>query len=284
MTVTHPLEYPMGQPAGPRHRAEQTFDPGPAPGAGPVDPAAAWAAQWGREAQARAAEHERRQQQWQAELQALWLRGAVVSRLELFNLRHAEHAWQLRNRFGVAATAVVLLYVDPIPQWSVKVAGMLFADTEAVADPARLLYEVGQTAREVVAAGGDPRGELCENPDAMSGSATYHGVAVSMLDTPAGSWRQVQSRVLGGGPFIPGRMLGWLTDGTLLLADRYPHDHPEQCVVAASQRLPAGWGSLGRIWRYAPELADLTDPATRPLWLRLHELHSLLAQGVRNGQ
>lgn len=267
MIVTDPPGYPLGQPAGPRHAAPTTYHSG----ASGVDDRSV--AQAREDGQRRA---------WEAEMHARVLRGAAATRLELFNLRHAEHAWQLRNRFGVAATAVVLLYLDQTPQWTFRVAGKLFADSDQMTDPGRVLYDVTVTLREILAGGGDPRSEWCETPEEMTGQAVYYGAAVSLLDTPAGTWRDLKRDVVGGGPFVPGRVLAWLADGTLLAGDRFRHDHPsERYVVDASNRLAAGWGSHARLWHYRPDLAELTDPASRPLWLRLYELHTLYTGGER---
>jgi hypothetical protein len=203
-----------------------------------------------------------------------------MSRLELFNIRHADHAWQLRNRFGLAPTAVALLF-DDATAGGVRIAGKVFPDTPDVADTGRVLFEVCAAAQAIAARGGDVRVELCENPEPVSPAAVLVGVAVSLLDTPAGSWRQVLASSAGGGLNIAGRVLALLTDYTMLLADRRERHHPEHFWVRSTQPLDQSFTSLGRRWRLDPDLARVDDPDTRPVWLRLHELLGVLTGGGR---
>jgi hypothetical protein len=198
--------------------------------------------------------------------------------MELFNIRHADHAWQLRHRFGLAPTAVALLFDDPAAG-GVRIAGKVFPDTEDVSDSGRVLFEVCTAARAITAAGGDVRLELCENPEPIGPAAVLVGVAVSLLDTPAGSWRQVLATSQGGGLNIPGRVLALLTDYTMLLADRRERRHPEHFWVRSTQPLDQSFNSLGRRWCLDPGLARVDDPGTRPVWLRLHELLTVLCGG-----
>jgi hypothetical protein len=120
----------------------------------------------------------------------------------------------------------------------------------------------------------------------MSGHATYYGVAVSLLDTPAGTWREVQHRVTGGGPWVPSRILAILNDQTLIHADRYDNTAPHRYVVQASKPLNVQWGFLGFAprwaWRHDPDLVQLPDEVTRPLWIALYELHSVLLRTARH--
>jgi hypothetical protein len=161
--------------------------------------------------QAQAEELRRQQDAWQSELYARRVRATVASRLELVSVRHAEHAWQLRHRFGIAATSLALLYLDhPADGYglSIAVAGKLFARSELTADTGRLLYDVCGVAREVMTAGADPRVELCEHPDPMSEHAALIGVGVSIVDDDGGP---------GGGANSRGRVLALLVDDTMLV-------------------------------------------------------------------
>jgi hypothetical protein len=209
----------------------------------------------------------------------------VVNRLVMVNVNHAEHAWQLRHRFGIAATGVVFLYADPAAHrgWGVRVAGKLFPDTPQVADTGRVLFEVCGQARRILTAGGDVRTQLCENPDPMSQAAVPVGVAVSMLDTPAGLWRDVRNQTTGGGPNVAGRVLALLSDDTMLLVDRFERHHPEYLWVQSTGPLEPSFGVLGRRWRLAAELARVDDPATRPVWLRLAELRAVVTGTEQRG-
>jgi hypothetical protein len=218
----------------------------------------------------------RQHELWAAELQARRIRAKVASRLELVNLNHAEHAWRLRNSFGIAPTCLALVYLEPGPEFEVRIAGKVFPDTEQVTDAGKLLYDVCALAREVIAAGQDPRLEMSENPEPMSPLATFHGVALSTLDTPAGTWKEVKARTSGGCLHIPGRVLSLLADDTMMLADRLERHHPVHYFVSATGWLDAAWVGLGRTWRHAPELASLGDPSTRDLWLRLVELRGIV--------
>jgi hypothetical protein len=222
----------------------------------------------------------RQWQVWQAEQHAQQVRAAVAARLELVSLNHAEHAWALRNSFGIAATATALMYVDGD---RVAVAGKLFPDGEQVADTSRVLFDVCQKARQVMAAGSDPRVEMSENPDPMSESAMLVGVAVSLLDTPGGTWTQVRQRTTGGGLNIPGRVLALLVDDTMMLADRVERHHPEHYHVAISAYADRSFQRLGRRWTHVPQLVAVDDSQTRPLWLRLWELRAILT-GAEHGR
>jgi hypothetical protein len=278
-TVTSPQ--PPGH--GPRHRADHNPTP-PGHRVPPQRPAPeaehAWWVPSPEEARLR--EEER----WEAESRRL--RGEVATRLERFSGNHAEHAWQHRNSFRLASTAVALLYldVDDGQQWTVRVAGKVFADSDRVAEPMLVLRDMAAAVRDVVASGGDPRLELCERPEEMSAHATYYGVAVSLLDTPAGLWREVQQRVSGGGLWVPSRVLAILTDQTLIHADRYDDKAPHSYVVQANKPLGVQWGFLGFAprwsWKHDPDLVRLRDDATRPLWIALYELHSVLLRTARH--
>jgi hypothetical protein len=228
--------------------------------------------------QAQAEELRRQLAAWEAELYARRVRSSVAARLELLNVRHAEHAWQLRHQFGIAPTSLALLYLDHPPDGrglSIAVAGKLFARGEQATDTGRLLFDVSRVARDVIAAGGDPRLELCEHPDPISEHANLIGVAVSIVDDDGGP---------GGGANSRGRVLALLVDDTMLLGQRWERHHPEHFFVDANTLLDASFSRLGRRWRHNPELGELADPLTRPIWLRLAELLHILtnqADGAR---
>jgi hypothetical protein len=220
--------------------------------------------------QAQADELRRQQAAWQSELYARRVRATVASRLELVSVRHAEHAWQLRHQFGIAPTSLALLYLDHPSDGrglSVAVAGKLFARSELTADTGRLLYDVCGVAGDVVAARADPRTELCEHPDPMSEHAALIGVGVSIVDDDG--WP-------GGGANSRGRVLALLADDTMLLGQRRERHHPEHFFVDTNAVLDASFTRLGRRWRHHPGLGELTDPLTRPVWLRLAELRGIL--------
>jgi hypothetical protein len=219
---------------------------------------------------AQAEELRRQQPAWQSELYARRVRASVASRLELVSVRHAEHAWQLRHQFGIAPTSLALLYLDHPPHGgglNVAVAGKLFARSELSADTGRLLYDVCGAARDVMAVGSDPRIELCEHPDPMSEHAALIGVGVSIVDDDGGP---------GGGANSRGRVLALLVDDTMLAGQRWQRHHPEHFFVDTNAVFDASFTRLGRRWRHHPGLSELTDPLTRPVWLRLHELRAIL--------
>jgi hypothetical protein len=203
-------------------------------------------------------------------LYARRVRSSVAARLELLNVRHAEHAWQLRHQFGIAPTSLALLYLDHPPDGgglSIAVAGKLFARGEQTSDTGRLLFDVCRVARDVIAEGGDPRLELCEHPDPMSEHATLIGVGVSIVDDDGGP---------GGGANSRGRVLAVLVDDTMLLGQRWERHHPEHFFVDANTVLDAAFSRLGRRWRVDHRLGELADPLTRPIWLRLAELRTIV--------
>jgi hypothetical protein len=220
----------------------------------------------------------------QAELRNRYVRGEVARRMRLFNLNHADNAWQLRHSFGIAPTAVALLYVDPVAP-HVRVAGRLLADGPQVADPTRVLYDLTLVARDVLAAGGDPRSEMSEIPERMSPDAYYCGVAVSMLDTPEGSWQAVR-RQASSASSVPGRCLMLLTDATMMLADRREPHRVDHYTVRTSQLLDPASGPMGEDnWLLTPGLGEFSagDPL-RPVWIRLYDLHAALAGGAPYGR
>jgi hypothetical protein len=281
MRVTSPHPAGRPDPAGPRHRATDTAWTIPQQaGADHVQTAAMAAEQrrrqyeewqrWDEQQRAQRAEAER----------AAWLHGTAAMRLRLVNLRHAEYAWRLRASHGIAATAVALLYVDTVPQLDIRVAGKMFPDSDEVADPATLLADLGDEVRTIRAEGTDPRTALSEHPDPMSPQAVFYGAAVSLLDTPAGAWREVRGKVTRPGA-IPGRVLALLVDGTGLLADRFEHHQPVNYRVAATHPADPGWAGLGRTWHPVPDLLHTQDPALAAIWYHLHQLTTILAGAGR---
>jgi hypothetical protein len=223
----------------------------------------------------------------QAELSAQRVRGLVAMRVKLLSSNHAFNAWELRNSYGLSPVAVALLYADPQPDqtMAIRAAGRMFPADPDVSDSTRVLYGLAGIARGVMAAGQDPRVEMSENPDAMSPQAVYCGVAVSLLDTPDGLWRDVR-RTVKRPDAIPGRCLVYLTDTTMMLADRREPHSLNHYVVTSTRYLDAGWMADGhQRWHHYPGLATShDDEATRAVWTCLYDLHVALVEGYWHGR
>jgi hypothetical protein len=202
--------------------------------------------------------------------------------LELLSVRHACEAWERRNQVGIAATAVALLYEDHDPATGavVRVAGKVLPESDQTADAQRVVYDLARVAGDVAHQGGDPR-TMCENPEPMTWQARLVGVAVSLLDTPQGTWAQLRASMTMsvGGFDIPGRVLALLGDDTMLLLDRLSRTRVEYLTVASNAIVDDFSHRLGRRWRFVPQLAQLDDPMTRGVWLRLAQLRHVLAGG-----
>src|SRR5262249_25091269 len=143
------------------------------------------------------------------------------------------HAWRHRRDRPVAPHALGFLYADPIPPaedgrryYHVVAATRMVNDDPAVRDLPALLYRLAALARErylPTPGGFDPAVHMTTHQDEPSGAARYIGLGVSTLDTPAGTWDDVQASA-GGADEVPGRCYALLCDGTAILADRGGRD------------------------------------------------------------
>ena len=150
------------------------------------------------------------------------LRTEVVNGLIRMNWNHANQAWQRRRRDPLSPHALVFFYAEPPtgqpPRYELRTAARLFlaADGKRLA---MLLYEMAGVIRDHLAAGRDPRTHVFSWHDPMSAHARYVGLGVSSLDTPDGSWDEMQ-RTAGSDMDVPGRCYARLVDGSTMLIDR----------------------------------------------------------------
>ena len=208
------------------------------------------------------------------------VRNQVVVRLVRMNLRHAAHAWEHRRDRPVAPHAVCFLYVDRRPAEAqgefleVVAATRMFNDDPTVQDLPRLLHRLTVLARDRYAGtpgGFDPAVQMTGHHDQSSGAATYIGLGVSTLDTPAGGWAQMQQAATGPED-IAGRCLALLTDHTAMVLDRgASRDAFGAVSVHSTTDLNVAPGLAGRAWIHHRDVS--TMPASADVWDRLHELH-----------
>ncbi len=213
------------------------------------------------------------------------LRNKVVNRLNMANGLFARQAWERRRRDPLGPHALVFCYAEPPVGEPARCALRIAARLFLAADESRLpllLYEMVHVARNVLQAGGDPRTDLSNWHDPMSGRAFYVGVGVSSLDTPAATWRQVQETA-NGELDIPGRCYAQLVDGSRLLIDRLAHRDFGKVVIGSTHLISDVSGEPLRRWTYDFDLADphRQDPATRDTWQWLDQLHHVILRGSR---
>lgn len=278
MTVTPPRDatrhgsaWANGWPAAQRQSAPRAGEhfgvgrPPPAAGTttGPVDPEAERRAERGLE-----------EARWQL------VRGAVVDRLWKFNAHHNTHTWLSRDdRLPVAAHGVAFFFRQPARNgngFELRTATRLVLADASVERPEVMLFELAEVARAYRAGGGlEVRVQMANRCESMSPFATYLGVGLSTLDTPAGTWTQV--RTTAAGPLdVPGRGYALLTDGTAVLLERRQRRDLEPVAVHTNHPLVGPQGlSIG--YRWLPSLTDEhTGPGTGILWHRLIELHHVI--------
>lgn len=274
-----------GQPA----HATRHAPPPPTTGWPPPYPPAAAYPGDGSQAQQALAEAEAKAEQARREVER---RNMVVDALRALNSVHAQEAFDRQGRDPLGPHALAFFYHDPGSD-RVASAVRLFLDDAQFADPARLVWEMRRVADGYRARPGglDPRRHLATHVEAMPYGYTYFGVGLSTLDTPAGRqrdgspaggpWAQVQQRA--GSVFdLPGRCLGLLADGTMLLLDRHV-GADRRLEIRSTHTLETQLGQAMRMWTWDRDLPNLADPHTREIWIQLHHLHSLIA-GAGHGR
>lgn len=166
------------------------------------------------------------------------VRNAAVTRLMGMNAMHGMHAFEhLRqgdNRIGPHAIAFLYRDIDLValqreyratgepPPYAVRAATRLFPDGQEVSSLTALLGSMIDIASDYLDGGRgfDPRLCMSDRRDpAMSNRAEYIGIGISSLDSPAGTWEQIQQRAVS--PLdVPGRGYIYLYDGTRIIFDR----------------------------------------------------------------
>jgi len=207
------------------------------------------------------------------------LRYQVVSGLIRLNWNHASEAWQRRRRDPLSPHVLVFFFAEPPvglpPRCELRTAARLFlaADGQRLAV---LLYEMARVARDHLAAGHDPRTHIFSWHDEMSAHARYLGLGVSSLDTPAGTWNEVQ-RSADSDLDLPGRCYARLVDGSTLLLDRLARNEFGASNVWTTHPTYDVSGMRQRRWDFDRDLAESGDydPDFRATWHWLIQLHNV---------
>jgi len=212
------------------------------------------------------------------------VRNQVVDRLLRMSVRHAAHAWRHRRDRPIAPNAIAFLYADPVPiadgqqvqYFKVVAATRMVNDDPTVRDLPRLLHRLAALARErylPTPGGFDPATHMTNHHDQASGSAQYIGLAISTLDTPAGSWDEIQSTATGTED-LPGRGYALLVDHSAILIDRAANREAYGTIsIHSTGDLNVAWGMAGRMWIRHPDVSSM--PAPPDAWERMYELHAL---------
>jgi hypothetical protein len=211
------------------------------------------------------------------------IRSQVVDRLVRMSIRHGGHAWRCRRDRPVAPHAIGFFYADPARVgadgrqfFTVVAATRMVNDEPGVRDLPRLLYRLAALARDrylPTPGGFDPATQMTTHQDRSSGVAQYIGLGVSTLDTPAGSWDEVQATAADQRD-IPGRCYALLLDHTAILVDRGAARETFGAVaVRSTGDLNVAPGVPDRMWIHHPNVASMPAPAD--VWERMYELHAL---------
>ncbi|MEJ3743111.1 hypothetical protein WEI85_07480 [Actinomycetes bacterium KLBMP 9797] len=207
------------------------------------------------------------------------LRNKVANRLHEMSWKHAQAAWERRRKDPIGAHALALFYAEPPhgdpPRCELRTCIRLFLGADEQHLP-RLLFEMAGVASRHLRAGGDPRTELVNSCEPMSSSAAYVGIGVSSLDTPNGTWPQVQ-RTAYSDMDVPGRCWAVLYDGTRIVVDRFAKQNYGQVDIQSTQVLHDVSGQLRRRWR--PLNEPNADEDTIYTWRFLRELHEVITSG-----
>jgi hypothetical protein len=147
------------------------------------------------------------------------MRNGVLLRMREMNTRHGMHAFDLRSGAdALGPHSVAFLYRDA--DGAIRAATRLFRDDTEVRHLPTLLWTLAQIARQYVERGGfDPRTVMAHRHDKMSPQAQYIGVGVSSLNTLAGDWVDIRSRIESALQ-VAGSSYTRLVDGSRMILDR----------------------------------------------------------------
>jgi len=206
----------------------------------------------------------------------------------LMNWNQAKEAWQRRRRDPLNPHVVVFFFAEPPTVWpsrcELRVAARLFlaGDEQRLA---LLLHDLVPVVAAHFEAGRDPDDVVFSWSDPRSALARYAGVGVSSLDTPAGSWEQVQKRVESDMD-VPGRCYALLVDGSTLLVDRLARQDFGAYRVWASHPVLDASGQRQRWATTAHDIAssDAYGPDHTAIWRWLAELNRVMAEGFHSDQ
>ena len=215
------------------------------------------------------------------------LRNKVVNRLTSMNWNQAVATWRRRRHDPLNPHVLVFFFAEPPTgrpaRCELQVAARLFpaGDEQRLA---MLLYELLPVVHDHLRAGRDPDQYLFSWHDPRSPHARYAGLGVTSLDTPAGSWEQVQ-KTAQSDMDVPGRCYAYLVDGSALLIDRLARQQFGEYRILTSHPVTDVSGGRYRPTHLARDLAvsDTYGPDNRAIWRWLSELNRLMAGGGNRG-
>jgi hypothetical protein len=212
-----------------------------------------------------------------------YLRRDVANRLEDAGWDHIREAWG-RRRDPLGPHALLLLYAgkpvgDP-PISELHVSGRVFLAGDEPKLP-HLLYDLNSIIGGHLAGGHTPHAyPISSFADPGAASADYVGLAVSSLDTPQGTWTDIQATAWTEMD-IPMRGQAMLIDGSRLQVDVFGRDRFGEVQVTTSEpisgptaRLPIkNWHRLQNPQHQTPDEAEV--------WRWMTTLHTTLLRGTR---
>lgn len=207
------------------------------------------------------------------------LRNQVANRLHQMNWLHAQEAWARRRKDPIGAHVLAFFYAEPPhddpPRCELRTCTRLFLIDDEQHLP-RLLYEMAGVSADLLPAGGDPRTEMANTCEPMSGQAAYLGLGVSSLDTPAGAWPDAQ-RAAFNDMEIPGRCWALLYDGSRMIVDRFARQDYGRVEIQSTHVLHDVSGQVQRRWRHLDDASF--GPEVELTWHWLRQLHNLIIPG-----
>jgi hypothetical protein len=144
------------------------------------------------------------------------------------------------------------------------------------------LEQLVDVTRRYMTAARDPRVEMCNRSEDMTPQARYVGIGISSLDTPAGTWHQIQHSAKDERD-VPGRCYAWLVDGSMLLVDRKVQDRHPDVTVWSTEPLANISGQMQYRSYYGRHIGEpeRLDPYTRDTLYWLSQLHEAIAGARR---
>jgi len=214
------------------------------------------------------------------------LRNKIVNKLISMNWNQTVATWQRRRRDPLNPHVLVFFFANPPSGWparsTLRVAARLFpgGDEQRLA---MLLYELTPVVRAHVTARRNLDKFVFSWADQRSPQARYVGVGVSSLDTPAGSWDEVQKSAQSDME-VPGRCYAHLVDGSMLLIDRLARRQFGECHIWSNHSVRDVSGERHRPTTTAPDIAtsDTYGPQNRAVWQWLAALNSVMAEGLHH--
>jgi len=261
---------------------DQSAEPGPPAGTAPAPPTGGYAGEPHRHAEVPGPPPT---SPWDEALPDL--RNRVVNRLTSMNWNQAMATWQRRRRDPLNPHVLVFFFAEPPigrpALCELHVAARLFpaGDQQRLA---MLLYELLPVFHDHLRVGRDPDQYLFSWHDPRSPYARYAGVGVTSLDTPAGSWEQVQ-KTAQSDMDVPGRCYAQLVDGSVLLIDRLARRQFGEYRIWTTHPVTDVSGARYRPTTLARDLAvsDTYGPDNQATWRWLSELNRLMAGGLNRG-